>query len=253
MAKGSSIEWTQSTWNPITGCDKISPGCRHCYAERLAKRLRAMGQPNYKNGFRLTLHEQSLRLPLTWKKPQMVFVNSMSDLFHKDVPESFIHRVFAVMQQASNHTFQVLTKRSERLVVMADTLEWPANVWVGVSVETSHYLYRIDHLRAVPAKTRFVSFEPLLAGLGPVNLAGIHWAIAGGESGPHARPLRKEWVIALQQECAAQGVPFFFKQWGGINRKKSGRLLDGRTWDEMPRQIRASALRTSSRSRQPAY
>jgi protein gp37 len=234
MAKGSVIEWTESTWNPVTGCTKISPGCKHCYAERLAKRLRAMGQPNYQNGFQLTMHEQSLQLPLSWKKPQMIFVNSMSDLFHEDVPEDFIQRVFAVMQRASIHTFQILTKRAERLATLADKLTWPANVWVGVSIETNNFLCRIDHLRNVPAHTRFVSFEPLLSALDDINLEGISWAIVGGESGPKARPMNEEWVLDIKAQCANAGTPFFFKQWGGTNKKKTGRLLEGRTWNELP-------------------
>jgi protein gp37 len=197
MGKGSSIEWTESTWNPVTGCTKISPGCKHCYAERLAKRLKAMRQPNYRNGFKLTLQEHTLQLPLTWTKPQMVFVNSMSDLFHPDVPADFIRRVFDAMGQAGMHTFQVLTKRSERLAKIGSSLQWPSNVWMGVSVETPKYLDRIDHLRTVPAQTRFVSFEPLLAPLGDINFEGITWAIVGGESGPSARlgtsALHLEW------------------------------------------------------------
>lgn len=241
MGRGSSIEWTESTWNPVTGCTKISPGCKHCYAERLAKRLHAMGQPNYKNGFQLAMHEHALQLPLTWKKPQMVFVNSMSDLFHHDVPEDFIQRVFAVMQMASIHTFQVLTKRSERLATLAGKLPWPPNVWVGVSVETSHYLYRIDHLRTVPSHTRFVSFEPLLSGLGDINLESISWAIVGGESGPKARPMKEEWVLEIKDQCFNAGVSFFFKQWGGTNKKKAGRLLEGRTWNDLPAPIAALA------------
>jgi len=237
MGKGSSIEWTESTWNPVTGCTKISPGCKHCYVERLAKRLKAMGQPNYRNGFELALHEHALQLPLTWTKPQMVFVNSMSDLFHRDVPEDFIRRVFDVMAQARMHTFQVLTKRSERLASIAGKLRWPSNIWIGVSVETSNYLHRIDHLRKVPAQTRFVSFEPLLAPLGDINFEGITWAIVGGESGPKARTMEKEWVVEIKDQCLASGVSFFFKQWGGTNKKKTGRLLDGRIWNDMPLQM----------------
>ena len=237
MAKGSVIEWTESTWNPVTGCTKIIPGCKHCYAERLAKRLRAMGQPNYKNGFQLTMHEHVLQLPLSWTKPQMVFVNSMSDLFHDDVPDEFIQRVFAVMQQASIHTFQVLTKRSERLAKLAGKLSWPPNVWAGVSVEANDCLYRIDHLRKVPAHTRFVSFEPLLSALGSINLEGISWAIVGGESGPKARPMKEEWALEIKEQCANACIPFFFKQWGGTNKKKAGRLLEGRTWNELPAPI----------------
>jgi len=232
MGHGSTIEWTQSTWNPVTGCTKISPGCKHCYAERLAKRLQAMGQRHYENGFAVTLHEDALRIPLSWTKPQMVFVNSMSDLFHERVPESFIQRVFAVMRQASQHTFQILTKRSARLERLR--IDWPTNVWVGVSVETKDYLFRIDPLRNVPAGVRFVSFEPLLGPLGRINLEGIDWAIVGGESGPGARPMQSEWVIEIREQCLAANVAFFFKQWGGVNKKKAGRVLDGRTWDEMP-------------------
>ncbi|MCU0250852.1 MAG: phage Gp37/Gp68 family protein [Vicinamibacterales bacterium] len=234
MAK-SAIEWTESTWNPVTGCTKISPGCKHCYAERMANRLHAMGQPNYRRGFELSLHDHVIELPLTWKTPQTVFVNSMSDLFHEAVPARFLIRVFDVMHRASWHTFQILTKRAERLEELAGRLEWPQNVWMGVSVETRKYLYRLDHLRRTPAKIRFASFEPLLEGLGTVNLDGIHWTIVGGESGPGARPMEKAWGIELRDQCVAAGVPFFFKQWGGTNKKKAGRLLDGRTWDQLPR------------------
>jgi len=231
----SAIEWTESTWNPVTGCTKISPGCKHCYAERMANRLQAMGQPNYRRGFELSLHDHAIELPLTWKAPQTVFVNSMSDLFHEGVPEPFLVRVFDVMRRASWHTFQVLTKRAERLEEVAGRLEWPGNVWMGVSVETKRYLYRLDHLRRTPAKVRFASFEPLLEGLGRVNLDGIHWAIVGGESGPGARPMQEAWGTELRDQCVASGVAFFFKQWGGTNKKKAGRLLDGRTWDQLPR------------------
>jgi protein gp37 len=231
----SSIEWTESTWNPVTGCTKISPGCKHCYAERMAKRLHAMGQPNYRHGFQVSLHEHMLELPLGWKKPQRIFVNSMSDLFHDKIPEAYIQRVFDVMRRAPQHTFQVLTKRAERLESLGRSIEWPANVWMGVSVETPEYRYRLDHLRRTPARVRFVSFEPLLGALGVVDLAGIHWAIVGGESGPKARPMNEAWVTELRDQCLVARVAFFFKQWGGTNKKKAGRLLDGRTWDEMPR------------------
>lgn len=233
MAK-SSIEWTESTWNPVTGCTKISPGCKHCYAERMAKRLRAMGQANYRDGFAVSLHEHMLELPLGWKKPQTIFVNSMSDLFHEKIPESFIQRVFEVMRAAPQHTFQVLTKRAERLDKLALGIDWPANVWMGVSVETAEYRYRVDHLRQTSARVRFVSFEPLLGAVGPVDLTGIHWAIVGGESGPEARPVQDAWVTSLRDQCLDAGVAFFFKQWGGTNKKKAGRLLEGRTWDGMP-------------------
>lgn len=235
--KPTTIEWTESTWNPVTGCTKISPGCRHCYAERMAVRLRAMGQPNYRNGFEVTLHEHTLNLPLSWGKPQSVFVNSMSDLFHEDVPDEFILRVFETMRSAAWHRFQILTKRSQRLRDLGQRLPWPPNVWMGVTVEESAYSQRLDDLRAVPAAVRFVSFEPLLGPIADVNLTDIDWAIVGGESGHGARPIREEWVTDLRDQCAAAGVAFFFKQWGGVNKKKNGRLLQGRVWDEMPRRV----------------
>lgn len=238
MATKSSIEWTESTWNPLTGCTKISPGCKNCYAERMALRLRAMGQPNYTNGFKLTLHEHVLEVPLSWKKPQMIFVNSMSDLFHKDVPLTFIWRVFKVMDQASWHTFQVLTKRSERLLQLDPEIDWPHNVWMGVSVESEKYTFRIDHLRQTHARVKFLSLEPLLGPLPGLDLRGIHWVIVGGESGPGARSMKEEWVTDIRDQCLTSGVPFFFKQWGGVNKKRTGRLLDGRTWDELPVHIR---------------
>ena len=237
MATKSSIEWTESTWNPLTGCNKISPGCKHCYAERMAKRLHAMGQPNYANGFRLTLHPLAIETPLTWKKPQMIFVNSMSDLFHEKVPLEFILRVFDVMRRASWHTFQVLTKRSARLVELESAIEWPDNVWMGVSVENRDYTYRIDHLRNTHARTKFLSLEPLLGPLNGLDLECIDWVIVGGESGPGARPLDPEWVVNIRDQCQRVRVPFFFKQWGGVWKKRTGRSLDGRTWDEMPRRI----------------
>ncbi len=230
----STIEWTDSTWNPVTGCTKISPGCKNCYAERMAKRLQAMGQPNYRDGFRVSLHEHALALPLKWKKPQTIFVNSMSDVFHEDVPESFIRRIFETMAKAPWHTFQVLTKRAERLETIGRNLTWPDNVWMGVSVEAKDYLYRIDHLRNAGARVKFISFEPLLAGLGKIDLHGTHWAIVGGESGPRARPIDKAWVLEIRDQCISADVPFFFKQWGGTNKKKTGRLLDNRTWDQVP-------------------
>jgi protein gp37 len=234
MAK-SKIEWTDSTWNPLTGCTKISPGCKHCYAELLAKRLQAMGSKNYRNGFRLTLHPQMLDLPLHWHKPRTIFVNSMSDLFHKDVPLEYIKSVFDVMERADWHRFQILTKRAERLAELSNQLPWPSNVWMGVSVENADYAFRIDLLRKVPAKIRFLSLEPLLGPLPNLNLTHIHWVIVGGESGPEARPIEKEWVVDIRKQCAEQAVPFFFKQWGGVNKKRSGRLLNGRTWDQMPK------------------
>jgi protein gp37 len=241
MATKSSIEWTESTWNPLTGCTKISPGCKHCYAERMAKRLHAMGQPNYANGFKLTLHPHSLEVPLGWKKPQMIFVNSMSDLFHKDVPVDFIQQVFDVMRRADWHTFQVLTKRAERLLEIDPQIDWPSNVWMGVSVENQDYKYRIDLLRQTHARTKFLSLEPLLGPLPRLNLRGINWVIVGGESGPGARPLLEEWVIDIRDQCRAKRVPFFFKQWGGVQKKRAGRLLQGETWSQMPEQAWAGA------------
>jgi len=234
MAANSSIEWTESTWNPITGCMKVSPGCKNCYAERMALRLQAMKQPNYADGFKLAIHRQALELPLQWKKPQTIFVNSMSDLFHKDVPLSFIVEIFEVMKKASWHNFQILTKRSDRLFEINPMLEWPDNVWMGVSVENSNYSYRINHLRLTDASVKFLSLEPLLGPLPKIDLSGIDWVIVGGESGPGARPIDKEWVTDIRDQCQQVGVPFFFKQWGGVKKKKAGRLLDGRTWDEVP-------------------
>jgi protein gp37 len=234
MSTNSGIEWTESTWNPLTGCDKVSPGCKFCYAERMAKRLKAMGQPNYANGFKLTLHESALEKPLEWKKPQIIFVNSMSDLFHKDVPVEFVLRTFDVMRRANWHTFQVLTKRAERLEELNELIDWPENVWMGVSVETEKYTYRIDHLRHTGAKTKFLSLEPLLGPLSNLNLTKINWAIVGGESGPGARPMKREWVTEIRDQCLTAKVPFFFKQWGGVQKKRAGRTLENRTWDEMP-------------------
>ena len=234
MAGPSRIEWTEASWNPVTGCTKASPGCLNCYAERMGKRLQAMGQPNYRDGFRVTLHPATLDAPLFWTRPQLIFVNSMSDLFHEDVPFDFIQKVFAVMVRARQHSFQVLTKRAERLEELARKLPWPSNVWIGVSVESADYAYRIDHLRRVPAATRFVSFEPLLADVGELDLTDIHWAIVGGESGPGARPMQPKWALAIRDQCVEQSVPFFFKQWGGAHKKKAGRVLDGRVWDEYP-------------------
>ena len=234
MSFNSAIEWTESTWNPMTGCTKVSIGCKNCYAERLAKRLKAMGQPNYRNGFKPTLHHHMLELPLQWKKPQMVFVNSMSDIFHEDAPEDFIKKIFSVMAKAHWHIFQVLTKRSDRLLELADDLKWESNIWMGVTVESEENTLRIDHLRQSPAKVKFLSLEPLLGPLQELNLYGMNWVIAGGESGPNARIMRKKWVIDVKDQCEKVIIPFFFKQWGGTNKKKSGRLLEGRTWDQMP-------------------
>ena len=234
MAQASSIEWTESTWNPVTGCTKISPGCAHCYAERMAKRLQAMGQGRYHNGFVLTLQPDVLEVPLRWKRPRMIFVNSMSDLFHKDVPAEFIEECFAVMQRASQHTFQVLTKRPERAAELASRLSWPDNVWMGTTVESADYVPRIHSLTRIPAAVRFLSIEPLLGLIPRLPLKGIHWVIVGGESGPNARPMEASWVLQIRDRCLASEVPFFFKQWGGVNKKKMGRKLQGRTWDGLP-------------------
>lgn len=237
MAQGSKIEWTQATWNPVTGCTKVSPGCKNCYAERMAKRLQAMGVPQYRNAFRLTLQPKTLDLPLRWRKPRLVFVNSMSDLFHERVPLAFIQEVFSVMQIASQHTFQVLTKRPEVALSFQDQLPWPNNVWVGTSVENALYTHRIKTLRKIPAKIRFLSLEPLLGPIPNLALRGIHWVIVGGESGPGARPMKERWVKQIREKCLSEEVPFFFKQWGGVNKKRTGRVLDGRTWNDMPTQL----------------
>jgi len=234
MAINSTIEWTSSTWNPVTGCKKISPGCKNCYAERMAKRLKAMGQSNYTKGFELTLHAHVLELPLRWKKSQMIFVNSMSDLFLENINGEFINKVFTIMQKASWHTFQVLTKRSERLKKLSPKLRWSPNIWMGVSVESQDYTFRIDHLRQTSANVKFLSFEPLLGSIKNLNLQEINWVIVGGESGPQARPMDPTWVIDIRNQCLKAGVPFFFKQWGGPRKKKTGRELEGRSWDEMP-------------------
>jgi protein gp37 len=234
MAIKSSIEWTESTWNPSTGCDAVSPGCDNCYAEKMSLRLKAMGQKKYSRGFELRLHPDTLELPLKWKKPQRIFVNSMSDLFHHEVPLDYIRRVFDTMTRAYWHQFQVLTKRSGRLLALTDKIDWPANVWMGVSVESERYKSRIDHLRKTGASVKFLSLEPLLGPLGTLKLAGIDWVIVGGESGSGARPMHPEWVTDVRRQCEQAGVPFFFKQWGGIQKKRAGRKLDGRTYDAMP-------------------
>lgn len=234
MALGSPIEWTDATWNPVTGCDKVSPGCAHCYAERMALRLQAMGQVNYRNGFQVTLQPQMLELPLRWRAPRSIFVNSMSDLFHEEVPAEYVERVFDVMRRASWHRFQVLTKRAARLRDLDAQLDWPDNVWMGVSVESERYLHRIDALRATHAAVRFLSIEPLLGPIERLDLRGIDWVIGGGESGPGARPMDARWMRSIRDQCVSAGVAFFFKQWGGTNKKKTGRVLEGRTWDEMP-------------------
>jgi len=235
MARKSKIEWTESTWNPVTGCTKISIGCLNCYAERFAMRLKAAGNRNYTNGFRVTLHPELLKMPLRWKHPRTIFVNSMSDLFHKDVPFDFISEIFSVMSRASHHRFQVLTKRSHRLLQLSTNLPWPQNVWMGVTVENSDFCYRIEQLTQTPAAIKFISFEPLLGPIHNINLDGIDWVIVGGESGPNARPMKPEWVTDIRDQCLAAGVPFFFKQWGGVNKKKNGRKLDGHIWNQTPR------------------
>jgi len=234
MAQGSRIEWTETTWNPVTGCTKISAGCQHCYAERMARRLRAMGQASYKNGFELTLQPHLLERPLRWQKPQTIFVGSMSDLFHEDVPTSYIRRVFEVMLRAPWHRFQVLTKRAARLAALSPELPWAPHIWAGVTVEHDECRHRIAKLRSTGARTKFLSLEPLLGPLSKLDLSGIDWVIVGGESGPKARPMAAEWVTDLRDQCRRRRVPFFFKQWGGRSKKKAGRLLEGRTWDQLP-------------------
>jgi len=234
MAFQSAIEWTQSTWNPVTGCTKLSLGCRNCYAERMAKRLQAMGQRNYRNGFRLTCHPDLVDLPLRWKQPKMVFVNSMSDLFHAEVPLGFIQRIFATMGRARHHVFQILTKRADRLAELSPLVDWAENIWMGVTVESALYKDRIDVVRTSGAFLKFLSLEPLLGELGELDLTGIDWVIVGGESGPGARPMSVQWVRDIRNQCVSSDLPFFFKQWGGVNKRKSGRVLDGRTWDQMP-------------------
>lgn len=245
MATSSSIEWTEATWNPVVGCSVISPGCTNCYAMRMARRLEAMGQPKYAGTTRISggrpkwngvvrVDEDSLKLPATWRSGRMIFVNSMSDLFHKEVPLEFIRRVFETMAVTPQHTYQILTKRAERLDELASELIWPHNVWMGVSVENAEYLYRVDHLRRTRAAIKFLSLEPLLGPLEAMNLDGIDWVIAGGESGPGARPMDPSWVRSIRDQCQLAEVAFHFKQWGGVNKKKTGRSLDGQTWDEFP-------------------
>ena len=234
MATRSPIEWTEASWNPVTGCDKVSPGCAHCYAERMARRLQAMGQPNYARGFELTLQEQMLDLPLRWRRPRRIFVNSMSDLFHASVPSDFVRDVFSVMRKADWHEYQILTKRSERLVDLDGSLPWAPHIWMGVSVENERFEHRIDHLRSTQAHVKFLSIEPLLGPLPHLDLGGIQWVIVGGESGPRARQMQDSWVLNIRDQCRSAGVAFFFKQWGGVFKSRTGRELEGRTWDEMP-------------------
>ncbi|MCK9264042.1 MAG: phage Gp37/Gp68 family protein [Deltaproteobacteria bacterium] len=234
MAQNSSIEWTGATWNPVTGCSYISDGCRNCYARRMAMRLHAMGNRRYVNGFNVTLHPDLLDTPLRWRTSKLIFVNSMSDLFHEDIPIEFILQVFTTIRQAKQHTFQVLTKRAERLHDLSDELDWPDNLWMGVTVESGKYTNRIDLLRKVPAAVKFLSIEPMVGPVGKLDLTSIDWVIVGGESGPGARPIEKIWVNNIKDQCIVGGVPFFFKQWGGVNKKKTGRLLDGKTWSQYP-------------------
>lgn len=234
MSTNTNIEWAESTWNPVTGCTKISPGCKFCYAERMAKRLKAMGQQTYVNGFKLTEHEKLVDLPLKWRKPQIIFVNSMSDLFHESVSLSFIQSVFLTMKRANWHIFQILTKRSERMLSINGKIHWPENVWMGVSIENTNYIHRIENLKKSSAAVKFLSCEPILGPLSSINLNKIDWVIVGGESGPKARPVKKEWIIDIRNLCNKSNVPFFFKQWGGVFKKKNGRILDGQTYSEMP-------------------
>jgi protein gp37 len=250
MAGTSAIEWTEATWNPITGCDRVSPGCAHCYALDLAARLKRFGQAKYQQdgarrssgpGFAVTLHPQALDVPLRWRRPRVIFVNSMSDLFHEEVPLDFIESVFDVMSRADQHVFQILTKRHERLAELAPSLPWPPNVWMGVSIENQRFLHRADHLRSVPAAIRFISAEPLLGPLGDLDLDGIDWLIAGGESGPKHRLVKEEWLLDLRDRCLDAGVPFFFKQWGGVRPKSGGRLLQDREWNDMPTAVATAA------------
>ena len=234
MAASSAIEWTEATWNPVTGCTRISHGCKNCYADRMAQRLRAMGVAKYRNGFEVTVHPQVVEEPLRWKKPRLVFVNSMSDLFHEAVPTGFVQAVFEVMNRAERHTFQVLTKRPARAAALDGKLAWGPNIWLGVSIESARWLERLASLRETAAATRFLSLEPLLGPLDELDLTGVDWVIAGGESGPGAREVRADWVRGIRDNCLRWEVPFFFKQWGGVFKKRNGRVLDGRTWDEMP-------------------
>jgi protein gp37 len=230
----TKIEWTECSWNPVTGCTKISTGCQNCYAAAFAKRLEAMHNPRYKNGFNVTIHEDLITAPLKWKAPRKVFVNSMSDLFHEDLTDEIILNIFDTMNNASWHTFQVLTKRSERLQALADRITWTENIWMGVTIESQDYLHRADHLKNINAKIKFISAEPLLTGLDGLNLVGIDWIIVGGESGHHSRTIEESWVKNLRDKAYETNVPFFFKQWGGTNKKKNGRLLEGKTYDEYP-------------------
>ena len=234
MAQKSKIEWTENTWNPVTGCTKMSDGCKNCYAYKMALRLQSMGQEKYKDGFNVAMHPSCLNDPYTWKKPSTVFVNSMSDLFHDDVPIEFIKQVFAVMNDTPQHAYQILTKRADRLAKVANNLNWTPNIWQGVTVENIKFVDRIDFLRNIPAQIKFISFEPLLDTVGELDLSNINWAIVGGESGIGARPIQEEWILNIKEQCEKQNVLFYFKQWGGTNKKKNGRELLGKTWDNIP-------------------
>jgi len=234
MSTHSKIEWTEITWNPITGCNKVSPGCQFCYAERMAYRLKAMQKPTYKNGFDFSIHREIFEKPLSIKKPSVIFVNSMSDIFHENLPDELILELFSIMNRAYWHTFQVLTKRDKRLNSMNNIIPWSENIWMGVSVENNDFSYRIDSLRNTDARIKFLSIEPLLGPIAKINLNNIDWVIVGGESGPNSREMKKEWVLEIKNECEKQKVPFFFKQWGGKNKKKNGRILEDKFWDEKP-------------------
>ena len=246
MASRSTIEWTETTWNPVTGCSPISDGCKHCYAYRMAKRLKAMGNKRYANGFEVTLHEDLIDLTKSWKRPRRIFVNSMSDLFHEKIPRNFIERIFQTIGSTPWHTYQVLTKRAERLAELAPHLVWPDNLWMGVTVESGKYAGRIDRLRAVPSAVRFLSVEPMIEPVRNIDLNGIDWVIVGGESGPGSRPIKQEWVEDVRDRCLTSGVPFFFKQWGGFNKKKAGRLLDGKEWSQYPGNAHVNAAKAAA-------
>jgi len=245
MGTRSNIEWTESTWNPVTGCTKISQGCKNCYAERMAKRLHAMGSERYRNKFAVTLHPDLVEMPKRWRAPRLVFVNSMSDLFHPEIPADYISRVFRTMVECPQHTFQVLTKRSDRLAELAPALPWAENIWIGTSVENRRVIRRVAELVSVPAAVRFLSCEPLIGPLDNLPLKGIHWVIVGGESGPRARPMQAEWALSILRQCRAAGVPFFFKQWGGPRKDLTGRKLNGREYDEMPVYSTSAALKAA--------
>lgn len=234
MSQSSKIEWTEYTWNPVTGCSKLSAGCLNCYAERMAKRLKAMRNPRYITGFKVAMHDDLIEKPLSWHKPRVIFVNSMSDLFHEEIPDSFIKKIFKTMNKCPQHTFQVLTKRAGRLAEISRKLNWTSNIWMGVTVESSENKNRIDFLSKCGARVKFLSCEPLLGPIRELPLSGIDWVIVGGESGPHSRPMKPEWAISIRDQCIKHDVPYFFKQWGGWDKKNNGRILEGKTWGQMP-------------------